>query len=185
MQFVDLKEGGGVLIENLLDRIEKDGREMETVHALPLPYQHFVHLLPPALSSGSHDEQERILGGLLLKLLDSMFQARSAAIVAQQEIKQTRGTSWNLLLTKRAIHLIPRVMEDFPLGQGIDNEEVGNLSLNALCFAGHLVTKSNEEIGQIKQYPGGIRAILSQVGVKPVSDFTVASTGTEGPPGGQ
>ena len=140
-------------------------------------------VLPPALSSGSHDEQERILGGLMLKLLDTMFQARSAAIVAEQEIRQTRGTSWNLLLTKRAIHLIPRVMEDFPLGQGIDDEEVGDLSLNALCFAGHLVTKSNQEIEHIKKYPGGIRAILSQVGVKPVSDFTVASTGTEGPTG--
>lgn len=45
------------------------------------------------------------------------------------------------------------------------------------------VTKSNEEVERIKEYPGGIRAILSQVGVKPVSDFTVASTGTEG--GGQ
>lgn len=28
MQFVDLKEGGGVLIEGLLDRIERDGKEM-------------------------------------------------------------------------------------------------------------------------------------------------------------
>lgn len=28
MQFVDLKEGGGVLVEELLERIERDGREM-------------------------------------------------------------------------------------------------------------------------------------------------------------
>lgn len=182
MQFVDLAQGGGVLIESLLDRIEKDGREMETIHALPLPYQHFVHLLPPAIHIAAHDEQERILGGLMMRLLDAMFQARSAAIVAEQPIPQTRGTSWNLLLTKRALHLIPRVMEEFPLNEsaGGDNAEVGPLSLNALCFAGHLVTKSNEEIDAIKAYPGGIRAILAQVGVKPVSDFTVASTGTEG-----
>lgn len=138
MQFVNLQEGGGVLIESLLDRIEKDGREMEMIHALPLPYQHFVHLLPPTLYLAGQGEQERILGGIMLRLLDAMFQARSAAIVAEQEVKSTRGTSWNLLLTKRAMHLIPRSMEEFPL-RG-ESEEVGNLSLNALCFAGHLVS---------------------------------------------
>ncbi|CAO1620331.1 unnamed protein product [Sympodiomycopsis kandeliae] len=183
MQFVNLSEGGGVLIESLLDRIEKDGKEMDTIHALPLPYQHFVHLLPPSMSPSSLDQ---VLGATLMKLLDAMFQARSAAMINDDPSGSGRRpshTSWNLLLTRRAMHLIPREKEEFRLDQHggeQKSQEIGALSLNALCFAGHLVTKSNEEVEEIRKFPGGVRGILKHVGRKPVSDFTVASTGTEG-----
>ncbi|PWN23189.1 hypothetical protein BCV69DRAFT_297137 [Microstroma glucosiphilum] len=186
LQFVNLESGGGVLVEQLLGRIQKDGKEMETVHALPLPYQHFVHLLPPGLSSRSADDITSCLSDALMKLLDAMFSAQAAAIshddgASAQPAPARRGArSWNLLLTGKAMHLIPRDKEDFPLGEeGPQNEEVGHLSLNALCFAGHLVTKSNEEVERIKSHPGGVRNILSQVGRRPVSDFTVATPNSD------
>lgn len=166
MQFVDLKDGGGVLVEKLLERIERDGKEMseccppypaaatsciltpgyflpiaEAVHALPLPYQHFVHLLPSDLSSSTPEALQETLGSTLSKLMDAMFAARAAAISADQPMRTGRGISWNLLLTKQAMHLIPREQEDFPLDQEVSaGDEVGPLSLNALCFAGHLVS---------------------------------------------
>ncbi|CAO1629521.1 unnamed protein product [Parajaminaea phylloscopi] len=186
MQFVDLSAGGGVLVERLLDRIERDGKETMTVHALPLPYQHFVHLLPPSLASSS--DVEGTLAQALMRLLDAMFSARSAAADGPEAATpKTRGqTSWNLLLTQRAMHLIPRDREEYPLHEAAqsdgeaDSDEVGPLSLNALCFAGHLVTKSNEEISRIRSHAGGVKTILSSVARKPVLDYTVASLGPEG-----
>ena len=115
--------------------------------------------------------------GALMKLLDAMFSAMAVA----QDAASVNKRSWNLLLTSRALHLIPRNVEEYPLQeQGPADDEVGPLSLNALCFAGHLVTKSNEEIERIRRHPGGIKAILAEVGRRPVLDFTVAATSTEG-----
>lgn len=154
------------------------------MHALPLPYQHFVHLLPPSLNSRTpEDKLVRTLAGALMKLLDAMFTARTAASLGEVDAAPRRrgSASWNLLLTPRAMHLIPRELEEYPLqDQGPSNAEVGPLSLNALCFAGHLVTKSNEEIDRIRQHAGGVSSILGAVGRRPVLDHTVASTGTEG-----
>lgn len=85
-----------------------------------------------------------------MKLLDAMFSAQAAAITqgdeaSGQPVPARRGArSWNLLLTRKAMHLIPRDKEDYPLGEeGPQNEEIGDLSLNALCFAGHLVSTSS------------------------------------------
>lgn len=76
-----------------------------------------------------------------MKLLDSMFTARAVAVEQGGTVSNGRGTSWNLLLTKRAMHLIPREREEYPLDEdGEPHEEVGPLSLNALCFAGHFVS---------------------------------------------
>lgn len=85
-----------------------------------------------------------------MKLLDAMFSAQAAAIAQGDETSgqpapARRGPrSWNLLLTGKAMHLIPRDKEDYPLGEeGPQDDEVGDLSLNALCFAGHLVSTSS------------------------------------------
>lgn len=78
---------------------------------------------------------------MLMKLLDAMFSAKAAAAALDEPVSGPKGASWNLLLTKRAMHLIPREQEDYPLHEeGEPHEEVGPLSLNALCFAGHLVS---------------------------------------------
>lgn len=123
----------------------------------------------------------------LMKLLDAMFSAQSAAMAqdpsssASPPRRSSSKSSWNLLLTPRALHLIPRSREEFPLDkEGSPSPEVGALSLNALCFAGHLVTKSNEEVERIREREGGVALLLAEVGRGPVEDVTVQATGTEG-----
>lgn len=165
--------------------LQRHAVNTEIIHALPLPYQHFVHLLPDNLSAPSFsDDVEKFLALALTRLLDAMFTARFAATKGRKAstASQRDQTSWNLLLTSQAMHLIPRELEEYPLYKDAGpagNEEVGSLSLNALCFAGHLVAKSNDEIEQIRKQEGGIKSILSRVGCKPVPDVTVACMSTE------
>lgn len=191
-----------VPIEALLDRIEHDGKEQETVHALPLPYQHFVVLLGEGrdLVTGDNDGKlSEYMGNKLLGLLDALFQARISASMAAttsadaSSSASTAGRkgppSWNLLLTTRAMHLIPRRKEEFD-GLKKDNassggeaatenkgevEEVGSLSVNSLGYAGHMLVKSDRELEALQSYPGGVEAVLASTGVPPVADVTTAA----------
>ncbi|PWN88146.1 hypothetical protein FA10DRAFT_268365 [Acaromyces ingoldii] len=179
-----------VPIEALLDRIEHDGKEQDTVHALPLPYQHFVVLLGRGQQLVGADDDAQLsdyLGNKLLGLLDALFQARiSAAAAAAQAADAPQPTerrgppSWNLLLTTRAMHLVPRQKEEFdglkePKAGHDDDEAVGSLSINSLGYAGHLLVKSDRELAALQAYPGGVEAVLASTGVPPVADVTTAS----------
>ncbi|UZJ52128.1 hypothetical protein CBS101457_001448 [Exobasidium rhododendri] len=170
-------------IESLLECIAKDGSEEEHVHALPLPYQHFVCLL----SRAPIDDDARLsdyLGMKLLSLLDALFKARISAEmlggVSKDAPKRRSSPSWNLLMTTRAIHLIPRQEENFDglkgLVKGEDGvDSMGVLSINALGYAGHLLVKSQGESEALHSYPGGFAEILRYTGVAPVEDVTTSA----------
>ncbi|PWN48619.1 hypothetical protein IE53DRAFT_363747 [Violaceomyces palustris] len=174
-----------VPIEVLLEKIEKDGKEEEHVHALPVPWQHFVVLLNPPKSKSSDPSSssvlEQYMANKFMSLLDALFRAR---MVAQHE-RDEKGEkprpsgppSFNILITKRAMHLIPRSKEEFdelPRIEGEDQSTIGNLSLNALCFAGFLLTKSQAEVEALQKLKGGVPEVLAKVGIEPVPDVTVA-----------
>lgn len=176
-------------VEELLSRIPQDGKEDE-VYALPLPYQHFVSIIrqPPI------DDTEKLqdyFGMKLLSLLDAQFQARLAAYDAQKDKgassdNHRSSPSWNLLMTSRAMHLIPRRQEEFDglrervSEEGKEHKEdgvdlVGSLSINSLGYAGHLLVKSLKELEYLQTHPGGVIDILRKTGTPPVEDVTTAT----------
>ena len=123
-----------VPVESLLDRIEKDGKEHESVHALPLPWQHFVALLNPTASARKDEaEMERYIGNKFMGLLDALFRARMFAH-RPDGVKQEARPAFNILITKRAMHLIPRSQEEYTELPDKDhvNGKIGNLSINSL-----------------------------------------------------
>lgn len=155
-------------VEALLDRIERDGKEGDSVHALPLPWQHFVVLLSPtAQQRGSEQELERYVGNKFMALLDALFRARMFS-----EEKASRP-SYNILITKRAMHLIPRSQEEYTQLPKDQEGKVGNLSINSLGYAGFMLTRSLEEQEALKGVEGGVEEVLRVTGIGPVADVTV------------
>jgi ATP adenylyltransferase len=156
------------------------------VHALPLPYQHFVCLLGKAPVNDDADLSD-YLGMKLLSLLDALFKARiSAEMMDESQSKAPKrhtSPSWNLLMTTRAMHLIPRQKEDFDglkeLIQADEEESgvdsLGTLSINALGYAGHLLVKSRGELHALHEYSGGVTEVLRHTGIAPVEDVTTAN----------
>lgn len=160
-------------VEALLDRIEKDGKEEDSVHALPLPWQHFVVLLnPPTAVKKDEEEMERWIGNKFMGLLDALFRAR---MFSEEGGKEVGRPSFNILITKRAMHLIPRSKEEFEElpGKGDSEGKVGNLSINSLGYAGFMLTRSIEEQEALKGVEGGVEQVLRVTGVGPVADVTV------------
>lgn len=124
------------------------------VHALPVPWQHFVALLDKAEAKKASSIEDYITQRLM-QLIDTMIQAKyhlsSAAIEASLKDptdappgKQKGGfmgsggsgmPSFNLLITKSALHLIPRRTEEFEL-QGewkqVNAKQLGVMSVNAM-----------------------------------------------------
>ncbi len=120
-----------VPVEALLDRIERDGKEHDAVHALPLPWQHFVALLnPPSAARTSEAEMEQYIGNKFMGLLDALFRAR---MFGSQEAA-TGKPAFNVLITRRAMHLIPRAHEEFDQlpGKHDSDGKIGSLSINSL-----------------------------------------------------
>ncbi|PWZ00229.1 hypothetical protein BCV70DRAFT_200381 [Testicularia cyperi] len=157
-------------VESLLDRIERDGKEEDAIHALPLPYQHFVSLLaPPPAIKKNDQELEKYIGNKFMGLLDAMFRARMFG-----DAKSKAGRpSFNILLSKRALHVIPRSQEEF---EGLPHDQagkVGNLSINSLGYAGFMLTRSLEEQSELAKLEGGVEKVLATTGVAPVEDVTI------------
>ncbi|KAJ1026171.1 hypothetical protein NDA18_003830 [Ustilago nuda] len=160
-------------VEVLLHRIERDGKEQDSVHALPLPWQHFVVLLqPPAAAKKEEADMERYIGNKFMGLLDALFRAR---MFAPEGEKKEGRPSFNILITKRAMHLIPRSKEEFEGLPGKEGSEgkVGNLSINSLAYAGFMLTRSIEEQEALKGVQGGVEEVLRCTGVGPVKDVTL------------
>jgi len=163
-QMVELEQAPGtntsVPIETLLDRIVRDGKEHEHIHMLPTPWQHFVALLQP--QSMDPDALERYLASRFTQLLDALFReihlAVDQGILSPEEVPQSRP-SFNLLLTKNAMHLIPRRADAYdmrnaqwsPFTPGNDTPEgTGSVSVNALGYAGLMLTRHLCELDALK-----------------------------------
>lgn len=148
------------------------------------------------------------MGAKLFGLLDALFKAKHAAAEkADADAPQARAgpPSWNLLVSKRAMHLIPRSRETFRLSVQGEERELSINSMGESCllppspslpslalemrantharataYAGHLLTKSTEELEALKALPGGVRAVLEHTGCAGVEEVTMASA--EDPP---
>ncbi|SNX84907.1 related to APA2 - ATP adenylyltransferase II [Melanopsichium pennsylvanicum] len=169
-------------VESLLERIEKDGKEQDSVHALPLAWQHFVVLLnPTAQMNKVEPEMERYIGNKFMGLLDALFRARMFASDEQKKKNQQQQQNatrpaFNILITKRAMHLIPRSQEEYTElpGKSTSQGKIGNLSINSLGYAGFMLTRSLEEQDALKSISvGGVEEVLKLTGVPPVQDVTV------------
>ncbi len=123
---------------------------------------------------------ERYVGNKFMGLLDALFRARMFAseeekLAHLQNSGANNRPSFNILLTKRAMHLIPRSKEEFTDLPGKEKSEgkVGNLSINSLGYAGFMLSRSLEEQEALKRVEGGVEAVLRETGVAPVQDVTV------------
>lgn len=140
---------GLIPIERLMNRIEKDGKEHEAVHALPVPWQHFVSLLDAGKAKQA-ESVDAYLANRLMTLLDTMLQAKRilTTIATETSTKDPSDgsssggmmggggpPSFNLLLTKRAMHLIPRRQENYTLAgewPEVNGKKLGVMSINAM-----------------------------------------------------
>lgn len=84
-------------------------------------------------------------------------------------------------MTKRAMHLIPRLKENFEGLQDYSNdlkqiedgiELIGKLSINSLGFAGHLLVKSSQELKALQKVHDGMTEVLRHTGAEPVAFVT-------------
>lgn len=159
-----------VPIESLLERIERDGKEDSCVHALPVPWQHFVVLLqPPASAKKDQAEMERYVGNKFMTLLDALFRARMFG-----EGEKGGKPAFNVLITKRAMHVVPRSREEYEdLPGKTEDGKVGKLSINSLGYAGFMLSRSREEQEALGRVEGGVEEVLRVTGVRPVEDVTV------------
>ncbi|WFD42495.1 ATP adenylyltransferase [Malassezia psittaci] len=160
-----------VPIENLLKFIERDGKEDTDIHMLPVPWQHFVALLSPP----SNDEELLMyLGNRFTQLLDCMVSAtRDVALINGLEM-QNGPPHFNILLTKRAMHVIPRRVEGFDLNEtswtpfrnAQAPENTGMLSVNALGYAGLFLTRHEAELEAMKSPANSrIAEVLARTGM--------------------
>ncbi len=146
-------------------------RKRGCVHAYRCPWQHFVVLLnPPASARKDEAEMERYVGNKFMSLLDALFRARMFS--AQGNAAKP---AFNVLITKRAMHLVPRSKEEYEdqPGKEGDGGKVGNLSINSLGYAGFMLSRSLEEQAALKGVRGGVEEVLRVTGVEPVEDVTV------------
>jgi len=107
------------------------------VHVLPVPWRHFVVLLNPPDDAV---QLENYLGTRFIQLLESMFS--TAREKNDLENGLPSRPSFNVLLTRRSMHVIPRRTEGFSLidaGWGVYTDGAANavpysgtLSVNAL-----------------------------------------------------
>jgi len=126
------------------------------VFSLPLPYVNFLRLLDPEKLSSSPSEREDSLdyiGMQFLSLLDAMIQFYRLSSSSSSNSK-----SFNLLITKTFICLVPRSKEK--TGDGRDVE----MSVNSLGFGGMMLTKTERELEWVKRM--GPVEVLRGVGVQ-------------------
>ncbi|WFC98410.1 ATP adenylyltransferase [Malassezia yamatoensis] len=160
-----------VPIENLFKFIKRDGKEDLDIHMLPVPWQHFVALLSPP----SDDEELLMyLGNRFTQLLDCMVSAtRDVALINGLQM-QNGPPHFNILLTKRAMHVIPRRQEGFdlnetswtPFSNAQAPENTGMLSINALGYAGLFLTRHEAELEAMKSPANSrIAEVLARTGM--------------------
>ena len=142
-------------------RFEALTRCTDKAFALPsLPFAHHIRRLELS-PRASHDAIERVLTGAYVSLLDLVI----STIRASPD--HPLGTpSYNVVLTKRHLILVPRSKENAVLSN--TGEE---LSVNALGFAGMLLVKCEEEMQAVIEE--GPAKILAGVGCKSVHEEQV------------
>ncbi|KAL5528319.1 APA2 [Sanghuangporus sanghuang] len=106
-----------------------------------LPFATHVRRLPSSLGSSPRQEMEDILGEAFMTLLDLAI-----STVRHDPTHPAGQPSYNVILTRQHMYLVPRKREEHIL------RETGDpLSVNALGFAGLLLVKSERELEAVKR----------------------------------
>ncbi|KAL5507168.1 APA2 [Sanghuangporus vaninii] len=106
-----------------------------------LPFATHVRRLPSSLGSSPRQEMEDILGEAFMTLLDLTI-----STVRHDPMHPAGQPSYNVILTRQHMYLVPRKREEHIL------HETGDpLSVNALGFAGMLLVKSERELEAVKR----------------------------------
>ncbi|TRM69493.1 HIT-like domain-containing protein [Schizophyllum amplum] len=126
-----------------------------------LPYANHVFRLPSDLAMQSTEQLEDTLCSAFLQLLDLTI-----STVRHNADYPSGNPSYNVLLTRSHIHVIPRRFENHTL-QATGEE----LSVNALGAAGMLLVKSEPEMEAVKAE--GLGKILRSVGLESVHELQV------------
>ncbi|KAG9001635.1 bifunctional AP-4-A phosphorylase/ADP sulfurylase [Tulasnella sp. 427] len=133
LQFMPLVEENAPPIERLArrQRLEVDGKAFVISQ---LPYAHHIFRLP-AYQSRPLEEVLDILAQAFISLMDLTFQT-----LRQLPVLPDGPPAYNVLLTFDHLHVIPRGSAEHQLSRGkVD------IPVNALGFAGMMITKSEEE----------------------------------------
>ncbi|GAA5832239.1 hypothetical protein JCM11251_004289 [Rhodosporidiobolus azoricus] len=129
---------------------------------LPLPYASFTAIIEPP-SSALPTEVATHLGERFLSCLDLMIDhlRRLAEEDSSAPSKfRLSDLSYNVILTQKYIHLVPRSKEKYTTSSGRE------ISVNSLGFAGMVLVKEQEALDEIKEV--GVLAVLKSVGYRPI-----------------
>jgi len=160
-------------------------RATETPFQLPLPYANFTALIDPP-SSASRPDLVSYLGQRFVELLDLMIDHRrrlslsdpaALGLDADASEQPTRGIrlsdmSYNVVLTQRYLHLVPRRREKY-----LTARSSLPVSINSLGFAGMVLVKDERALDEVKEV--GVLEVLKQVGLPPL-DIVDAHLGEDG-----
>ncbi|KAL7420288.1 bifunctional AP-4-A phosphorylase/ADP sulfurylase [Cryptotrichosporon argae] len=149
---------GRAPVEDWCAGLRFDRLDKAVIHP-SLPYLHIVHPLPPAAdlpsppTAQSTEDLADFLAPALMRLLDLAFDALRRA-------GGDKNQGWNLLMTLEHLHLIPRSLPNYPLGDAC-------LELNALGYAGCLLVRSTDEERRLLDSLGedGLAKVLETCGV--------------------
>ncbi|GAA5887477.1 hypothetical protein JCM6882_001422 [Rhodosporidiobolus microsporus] len=130
---------------------------------LPLPYASFTALIDPP-SSGLAADTATHLGERFLSCLDLMIDHLRR--LAEEDSSSSSSSfrlsdlSYNVLLTQKYIHLVPRSAEKYTTSTGRE------ISINSLGFAGMVLVKEQEALDEIQKV--GVLEVLKSVGYRPI-----------------
>lgn len=172
---VGARDGVALPIETLLASIPRDGDEYRHTHMLPTPWQHFVALLEPQ----PDDRVEAYIGARFMQALDSMFQERMHLLARDSGAVPAGRPSFNVLVTRRALHIVPRRTDAFSVrdarwapfdGSADVPENTGMLSVNAMGYAGFMLTRHDAEVDALLDADNArVPHVLAHTGLPPVS----------------
>ncbi|KAL5485097.1 APA2 [Sanghuangporus weigelae] len=156
IQFLPVDDDGPPI--ERLARTVNLGHESRAFTFNSLPFAAHVRRLPSSLASSSRQEMEDILGEAFMMLLDLAI-----STVRHDPAHPAGQPSYNVILTRQHMYLVPRKREEHIL------RETGDpLSVNALGFAGLLLVKSERELDAVKRE--SVVEILKDVALENVHD---------------
>lgn len=149
----------------------------EAPFQLPLPYANFTTMLSPpeeVILRANIDQTicSRLVAvqnltdyfaGVFLALIDLMIEHLRRLVIEDDGLSIRLSTlSYNIVMTEKYLHIVPRTKEKFALPNG-----GGQISVNALGFAGMLLVKRQEDLDALKKI--GVLNVLKEVGYRPVA----------------
>ncbi|KIM45312.1 hypothetical protein M413DRAFT_337714 [Hebeloma cylindrosporum] len=168
IQFIPLEDKDGPPLEKLARKAQLQFPD-RPFSLTQLSYASHSYRFPSNIATCSPDELEGLMANAFLQLLDLAI-----STIRHDPEYPIGKPSYNVIITREHIHIIPRRRENYVL-----SENGEKLSVNALGFAGMLLVKSEQELEIVKRE--SIGKILRGVGLESVHDIQVEGTAREQP----